>query len=164
VAGTFYRHTHEGSGDWDAGLAPLYFGGRHGDSYYHAVLPPLLSMWGDRDSTRVLSLAPLAYYARGKDGWDLGIAPLYFVVRARSCSYDRVPPLFARCAYAAPHTLVAGTFYRRTHEGSGDWDAGLAPLYFGGRHGDSYYHAVLPPLLSVWGDQDSTRVLSLAPL
>ncbi len=148
VVGPFYRHSR--AGGWSGGLAPFYFGGRNGDAHYDLVLPPLFMRWGDARSE--LTVAGPYYDSRSRFGHAFGVAPLYFGARDDDgTGYDVVPlALTGRWYSPVEQGLVAGPFYRHTR--SDGWSAGLAPLYFGGRAGASYYDLAPAALFLRFGD------------
>jgi hypothetical protein len=233
VVGPAYSYQHPGG--YDAGFAPLTFFGRHGDSRYLLVVPPLLMDFRDPHSHFTFSplwidgraasgdhlrlIPPLAflhfgsadeettiagplYHHRHREGWDAGFVPALFMARHGDSGYTLVlppafidvyegrsrvtlvPPLYLHVRYAdgdeyslippllAYHsrdaegeTTIAGPGYVHTH--ASGWDAGLIPAAFVGRHVDSGYTLILPPLFIDGydrGDNGSHYTLVLPPL
>src|SRR5262249_29916410 len=84
------------------------------------------------------------YWRRQSDGWDSGVAPLFFASRHGDSHYTLVPPaLTLHYGDANTETTVVGPGYLRTH--AQGWDAGLAPIVFAASHPRSQYPFV-PPL------------------
>src|SRR5205814_1839056 len=74
VAGTFYYHSHDG--DWDAGVFPLAYLGRRGDTRYSLVLPPLVI--DVRDPQGSTTIAGAFFRRQRGDQDDYGVVPLFF--------------------------------------------------------------------------------------
>jgi hypothetical protein len=118
---------------WDFGLAPLlYFGANRAGGGY-AYLFPLF--WHRRTPERNTTVVLPAYYSGGRDGYDLGLAPVFFHGRRTDGRhYVHVAPLF-------------------WHWGGKDEEGTVVlPFGFSHRHRDRYARAITP-LFYQWGDR-----------
>jgi hypothetical protein len=128
---------------WDFGLAPLlYFGANRAGGVYTYLFP---LFWHRRTRDRSTTVVLPAFYSGGRDGYDLGLAPIFFHgSRTDGRHYAHVPPVF-------------------WHWGAKDEEATVVfPLGFGWRERDRYARAVTP-LFYQWGDRRVGRSL-LFPL
>jgi hypothetical protein len=157
--------------------APFVFAGREGEAH-HEVVPPLFWRWGDAEETTTIVAA--GYFHRAADGVDFGLAPLYFGGRSAEQNYDVSPLLFWSYRRAQRSTLllpalltfhqqddeqhesttvVGPGYFRRAADG---YDAGLAPLYFGGRSTERGDYDVSPLLF--WSLRHGDRQTLVLPL
>ena len=105
-------------------------------------MPPLYFNWSDATSST--TLVATGYYHSALDGYDLGVAPLYFRGRHDDGFYDIAFPFFARWGdRETTHAAFLPGYYVADSTG---WDAGVIPFWFGGSDGLSRYDLV-PPLL-----------------
>jgi hypothetical protein len=157
IAGPFYAwQTTEFEHD---GVLPLWLHGQWRDGTHYLLIPPALTVHeGGADSeTTVVGPGYLRTHADG--GWDTGVAPLFFAAHHGDSHALVVPPaLTLHIGDADSETTVVGPGYLHTHPAG--WDAGLAPAAFIGRHGESAYTLVAPPLFMRWSDADSATTIA----
>ena len=145
-----------------AGLAPLFFYSRRpgattwvglaGAFVQHRtpmtsaqVLFPLWWRFRNLELGTHTTVLASGFYRRGRDGWQLGVAPFFFAGRRGERSHVGLLPAFwhQRSAETATTWVAPFNFYRR----SGDRrHLVLAPLLFAGWSPERR-HLVLPPLL-----------------
>ncbi|MCY1069507.1 hypothetical protein OV090_32500 [Nannocystis sp. RBIL2] len=142
------------NGRWGFGITPLLTFVRNepgGKSFQ--VVTPLFghshdpSAFGGKGE-RTLSAAVLGYYRRRGERWDAGFAPLAFVGRDGTRSYQTITPLFWHRRDTDPQNpsdlWVLGPAYAKKVKSGGH--GGLAPLVFAGRD-DKFRYGIVPPLL-----------------
>lgn len=149
----FYTHRSPRGGH--GGFVPLAFWGDSADGSHYTFVPPLFWRWGDRAETTTILVPGYKKSHLATGDWDFGVVPLYFGARHGERYYDFVvPPLYWQWGDEGKreHTSIAlappGYYHRKKQR----WDAGLVPLYFGGRDGAGYYDIVPPLLFGRWGD------------
>jgi len=144
IAGPFYdRLTPDGRA---SGLAPLFFrGARRDGSHYLLVPPALIAHFGDHDHEQTF-VGPVYDYHDATSS-HFGLVPVFFCGRyADGDHYTVVPPLaFVHAGGSESETTVLGPLYRHTH--ADGWDGGILPLAFLGRHKQSSYTLIAPPLV-----------------
>ncbi|MDF1563105.1 MAG: hypothetical protein P1V51_08680 [Deltaproteobacteria bacterium] len=188
--GPLYRHRM--AQGWHAGLAPLYFGGRHATGGYDVVPPLLLARWRDEQGTRLwfantwyrhrpdgtfsfssfplafagrtehrhwLSIPPLLFHHSGREGVERTLAgPLYLSRVGEKRTRALFPLFFSRRTPEMQLDLALPGFYRyRDAEG---WEAGLLPLWAGGRNSRRSFH-IIPPLFAYWQKTEDELRLGL---
>jgi hypothetical protein len=151
IAATFYRHVDPTG--WDAGLAPIYFGGEHSADKYHVVPPLLFAHWRDAEESKYFFVD--TYVDFRNDGFTWTSFPLLFLWRQGQAHHEVVFPLVWNWGDETSNTTIAATFYR--HVDPTGWHAGLAPIYFGGEHGADEYHVVPPLLFAHWRDAEESK-------
>src|SRR5262249_26070387 len=141
-------------------LGPLWanYQRRNGEHFW-AVSAAITLHFGD--GTTETTLVVSGYLRTHPEGWDAGLAPVFFAAQHGASHYALIPPALAlHYGDAQRETTIVGPGYLHTEPDG--WDAGLLPLVFAGRRGASHY-ALLPPLLTMHaGDQQNE--LTISPL
>ena len=156
IVGPTYLRTNA-AGGWDAAAAPLFFAGDHGDSRY-ALVPPLAMLYTKDEEEELLIVGP-SYLRTHPEGWDAGVAPLFFAARHGESHYALIPPLLTLHEGDGDHELtIAGPFYSwQTTEFEHD---GLAPLWFHGQTRAGSHYLVVPPALTLhYGDAEAETTI-----
>jgi hypothetical protein len=157
VVPPFYYRSHRRSRDFDVGLAPLYFGARHGGAYQDVVPPLLFARWGDRRETNVWWLT--SFFHRRGASWSFNLAPLYFAGRTGDRYHQVVlPPLFAHWGDRRRARTMVLNLYVRVDRRSDDWFFFLIPAAFGFRAGRTV--AVISPAVSHVSTPTSTTTIA----
>ncbi len=154
IAGLAYWRDHLRTPDWDFGLVPFYFGGRHADRYYDFVLPPLYWQWGGKDEHTSIALVPPGWISKKGRAWSAGAIPFYFGGRDGELYHDVVPPLlYGRWGNALEHkTWLLQSYYRQAGDA---WTFFSFPFYFGSRDGKGGGYDVGFPLYWRFFDKDT---------
>lgn len=129
--GPAYGWSSSNTGDWGAGLAPLFFFGRSGATQHALVLPLFGRVWNRRAGNDAWAFGPI-YHRSAPDANETGIFPLAFFGRRGGLRYGVVGPGFGL-------------------SDAGGWSAGLAPLFFFGNR-DGRTHQVVFPLFWHFSD------------
>jgi hypothetical protein len=159
----FKRSFHDGpENGWSAGLFPLGFFGRRGESS-HAVVFPLF--WRFKNAGAVTTVAlPLYYHHADRDASSTGIFPLLaFFGHDGDSHYAIQFPLWWHFSNPRQGWSTTVTPLGYHHADSLGWGAGLPPLFFVGG-GPGHAHLAVVPIFWHFRDDAQQKSTTVALL